>query len=119
MYWIERSKNGLDFETIGSTPGFFDNQPSHAYQFTDDKPMFGRTYYRIKQTSVDTQIHFSNEADVMILANGADMVFLYTRILSWIILTVEILEDYHSLLTVQLFNVAGQLVHTYYYKATK
>ncbi|GAB4331309.1 MAG: hypothetical protein OHK0038_06090 [Flammeovirgaceae bacterium] len=49
---VQRSEDGVTFETIGRVNGNGTTNIRHDYQFTDVEPMLGVNYYRLKQ--VDT-----------------------------------------------------------------
>lgn len=57
-YTIERSINGRDFEKIGEVNAF-GNRASNQYSFTDNKPNFGKNYYRLKIAGKDGNINYS------------------------------------------------------------
>jgi hypothetical protein len=50
---IERSKDGIEFDSIGTKPAMgFKNDFTH-YSFTDKKPGSGYIYYRLKEVDMD------------------------------------------------------------------
>lgn len=55
-YDIERSVNGITFSKIGTLKGSGNTSIQKTYQFTDEHPLAGTNYYRIKQ--VDTNLDF-------------------------------------------------------------
>lgn len=50
---IERSQNSLDFEKIGKVDGSGNSSSLHNYNFIDQNPLIGLSYYRIKQVDFD------------------------------------------------------------------
>src|SRR5580698_2616121 len=50
-YNVERSYDGINFETIGTVEGNGDQSLQPNYNFTDDKIVAGINYYRIKMVS--------------------------------------------------------------------
>ena len=46
---IERSSNNIDFEEIGQQRSQEETNADIYYEFTDENPLFGENYYRIKQ----------------------------------------------------------------------
>ena len=50
---IERSGDGRAFEAIGEVRGAGNSQQRHDYTFTDDKPLRGTNYYRLRQVDLD------------------------------------------------------------------
>lgn len=58
-YEIEKSKNGIDFETLTFIKGA-GNSTSHLKYFTvDDNPFSGLSYYRLKQVDFDKTFSYS------------------------------------------------------------
>ena len=103
---IERSADGIRFDSIG-----FINTHSNAgagaeYTFTDEMPLDGKNFYRLKQISLDTKftyspvkiIEFKNIISVKIFPNPATDILRF-RISSS-------LQNVH----VKIINAKGQLV---------
>jgi hypothetical protein len=63
-YAIERSTDGTSFTTIGTQQPLNAAQASASYSFIDNQPIVGNNYYRIKGSSINGQIQFSNVAVV-------------------------------------------------------
>lgn len=59
-YSIERSINGVDFETIALIDGAGTSQGANNYQFIDISPLSGISYYRIKQTDFSGEFSYSS-----------------------------------------------------------
>ena len=55
---IERSANGIEFESIGFVKGQGNSNRSVAYSFEDRNPM-AVNYYRLAQTDFDGTVHYS------------------------------------------------------------
>lgn len=58
-FQIERSPNGAQFEEIGRIPGAGNSSTILEYTFTDEKPLQGVNYYRLKQVDFDGQFSYS------------------------------------------------------------
>lgn len=58
-YAVERSPNGTNFDNISEIRGSV-NGGTHNYSFTDNKPIEGYSYYRIKQIDEDGSFKYSN-----------------------------------------------------------
>ncbi len=52
-FTIERSLDGLDFESIGTVKGAGTSQQEKTYYFVDERPQIGVNYYRLRQTDFD------------------------------------------------------------------
>lgn len=58
FYTIERSQNGLEFEIAGQVKGSGTSTKVLNYNFIDDNPLPGISYYRLKQTDFDGQYEY-------------------------------------------------------------
>lgn len=70
-FTIERSKNGIDFETAGITDGAGNSNYQLSYAFTDTDPYRGLSYYRLKQTDFDGRSSYSEIVAVMLTAKNS------------------------------------------------
>lgn len=59
FFTVERSTNGIDFEALGNVPGSGNSNTLKEYDFNDDAPEFGTSYYRLKQTDFDGKYEYS------------------------------------------------------------
>ncbi|HEV8084355.1 MAG TPA: T9SS type A sorting domain-containing protein [Chitinophagaceae bacterium] len=58
-FTIERSKNGITFDSIGFISSLSVAGAGAAYTFKDISPGNGKNYYRLKQINFDTKINYS------------------------------------------------------------
>ena len=56
---IQRSANGSDFSEIGEVKGAGTSYEPQEYTFTDERPLPGKNYYRLKQVDFDGKYSFS------------------------------------------------------------
>ena len=56
---IQRSSNGLDFSEIGQVKGAGTSYTPQDYTFTDERPLQGKNYYRLKQVDYDGKYAYS------------------------------------------------------------
>jgi hypothetical protein len=66
---IQKSKksklrNQTEWELIGFVEGNGTNVGERTYEFTDNSPFYGNTYYRLRQIDFDGTINYSNEIEV-------------------------------------------------------
>lgn len=59
-FTVERSANGVNFESIGMKKGAGNSTTSKYYSQFDNSPMQGISYYRLKQTDYDGKYSYSN-----------------------------------------------------------
>lgn len=60
VYEVQRSLDGVHFETIGLVFPWDNNSVSNEYAFTDKKPVGGLNFYRLKSVDKDGSSKFSN-----------------------------------------------------------
>ncbi|WP_255157650.1 T9SS type A sorting domain-containing protein [Ferruginibacter sp. HRS2-29] len=56
---IERSADGVNFETLGTVAANGSSNSIKSYSFVDTKPLRGVNYYRLKQADMDNNFEFS------------------------------------------------------------
>lgn len=56
---VERSADAQVFQEIGRLPGAGNSTVPHQYTFTDERPLTGANYYRLRQTDIDGAFSFS------------------------------------------------------------
>ena len=64
FFLIQRSKNAMDFETIGKVEGAGNSNQLSDYFFTDEKPFPNETYYRLMQNDFDGNSSYSEVIDL-------------------------------------------------------
>src|SRR5690606_16931095 len=61
---IQRSINKTDWATIGFVRGFGTSTEVHNYSYTDQSPVNGLSFYRLKQVDFDGTSEYSNTIEV-------------------------------------------------------
>lgn len=56
-YEVERSGNGSSFTTLATVTAM--NRPDGSYQFTDNQPLRGSNYYRLKMVDINGTVTYS------------------------------------------------------------
>lgn len=59
-FTVERSQDGRHFEAIAQVPGAGNSTTPLAYALTDENPLRGQSYYRLRQTDYNGDASFSN-----------------------------------------------------------
>lgn len=70
---IERSWDGESFEKIAQTPGNGDTDQASDYEFFDNSPLDGRSYYRLKQVDTDGEFAYT---EVVSVRRGEELRFI-------------------------------------------
>lgn len=63
-FYIQRSKNNINFETIDFVKGAINNSDTGNYFFTDVLPDPGQYFYRLKQVDIDDTYTYSNVVSI-------------------------------------------------------
>ncbi len=63
-YAIQRLTNGGIWETVGFVKAAGNSSTPLSYSFTDENPVEGINYYRLKQVDLDGKAHFTNTIPV-------------------------------------------------------
>ena len=106
---IERSRDGSRFEYVGTVDGAGNSFSTLSYKFTDDTPLTGISYYRLKQVDFNGAHSYSQMVAVRI--TGTDQhVSVYPNPSSGeVFLVIDNLES--ITIPVTLFDVSGRLVY--------
>lgn len=105
---VERSKNASDFESIGKIKGKRTTDLRNDYSFTDESPMKGINYYRLKQIDFDGQFSYTRAESI--IKDGDGTISLYPNP------TTNILkinfEDIDQIDNTTIYNMMGKVVKT-------
>jgi hypothetical protein len=106
-FTVEKSKDALNFETVGTISGAGNSNSSRAYSLVDFQPFSGVSHYRLKQTDFDGTFNYSKIVAIDFL-NEEYGIKIYPNPTSDII-TIDFLEHVLPPSTrVSLTNVYGQ-----------
>lgn len=73
-FTIERSANGLDWEEVTKVPGSGNRKTETSYVEYDRNPLWGKSYYRLRQTDFDGASTHFNVRSVVVNKTFADVV---------------------------------------------
>ena len=68
---LEKSKDGITFNSIGEIDGAGNSTIIHNYSFNDDNPYSGINYYRLKQTDFDGTFNYSRIIALQNISNNS------------------------------------------------
>lgn len=71
---VERSSNGKDFSLVTKVPGAGTSTQANYYSAIDHKPLYGRSYYRLKQTDFDGRSTVSSMVVINNFTNAEDQI---------------------------------------------
>ncbi|GAB5525032.1 MAG: hypothetical protein Roseis2KO_29040 [Roseivirga sp.] len=75
FYSIERSTDGLNFEVIGQLDGAGNSNDLIDYRFTDNSPLNGQAFYRLKQTDFNGEFEYSQVLRVYVEKAAATTIY--------------------------------------------
>jgi hypothetical protein len=111
---VEFSTNGIDFEKIGEVAGAGTTNEVQFYDFLHENPrrdvVLQRLYYRLKQVDFDKKYEYTNIISVEFEQSNPTVFKVYPNPTTDFIN----IETNQSDKIVQIFNVNGQLVKTFY-----
>lgn len=108
-FTIERSADGVVWETVETLPGAGDSYENLMYQTVDRSPLPGQSYYRLKQTDFDGQFSYSDIKPVSIGAVAAQQMQLFPNPTNGQI-TMDGVSG--GIKSIAIFNALGQRVDT-------
>lgn len=76
LFTVERSFDGVNYESIGTKPGAGNSNEVLSYRFVDAKPAVGTNYYRVKLTSSSGAEEYSMITPVNIEAENENAVVI-------------------------------------------
>jgi len=106
-FTIERSVDGITYEAIGEIKGAGNSSKELSYEFTDEKPLTGLNYYRIKQTDYDGKYSYSEVRSVR-FTDGASVTVSPRTTEGRVDITTD-MEDYN----VEVYTAAGAQVKAF------
>ena len=110
-FTIERSTNLENFQVVATIPGNGTTNIIHHYNTLDPNPVYGRSYYRLKQTDYDGKYSYSDVRVIDYEGPKFSSLRAYPNPLSGSNLTIVItgLKD-QTTVPVVIYNVQGQIV---------
>ncbi|MEQ8475626.1 MAG: T9SS type A sorting domain-containing protein [Fulvivirga sp.] len=108
FFTIERSSDGLSFESVATVTGAGNSSETLNYSFVDRSPLFGKSYYRLKQTDFDG----ASETFAPIAVNFTSLIsgnITFTNpVKHGGTVTIYTNADDKEILTVSVFNMTGE-----------
>jgi hypothetical protein len=107
---LERSINTFDSEVIGYVNGAGNSSQTLHYQFIDQNPLSGITYYRLKQTDFDGSYEYSEWVAVEAQDHAAKL--RATAISQPEGIMLQVTAPNEKPLQLQLIDLHGRVIHT-------
>lgn len=111
-FTIERSDDGLNYESIGVVAASGNSNNTVMYQFLDERPLGANAFYRLKQTDIDgSTSELGNQvsmcSDIAGFLNIKDV-----QISEGNLLTVIFETSISGVHQVQLIDISGRVLHS-------
>jgi hypothetical protein len=110
-YEVERSSNGSSFKKLHTLTDVNNNNSANAYEFTDEQPIIGINYFRIKSIDNNGRSSFSNIAKVYFGNTGAGIAVFPNPVVDGKI-NLYFTEQQPGDYAARLFNNNGQLIQS-------
>jgi hypothetical protein len=111
-FTVERSSNGVDFESIGTVVGAGNSDVTNNYSLTDKKPLAGNNFYRLKQTDFNGEFSLSEIKRAFFEFKFTPLIFsLYPNPVSiGEMLTLNYSVGAESKINIKVVSMSGQLL---------
>jgi len=106
-FTIERTQDGLNYETVATVKGIGTSTTQHSYSAVDESPLPGTAYYRISQTDMDGKTTRVSTT-VYTPCENAATVYAFARNANTIVAQVN--DTVAGMLTFNLINEMGQTI---------
>ncbi len=109
QFEVQRSIDATDWQSIGTIAGAGNSSKELHYSYTDDNPVWGTAYYRIKQTDFDGNYTYS---DVQIANITGSVAEIYPNPTSGN-LTLTYYASNTEVINISVMDIAGKVVMSY------
>jgi hypothetical protein len=111
QYEVEKSTDGVHFATITIQAGTANGSPSAIYVATDDRPVFGYNYYRIKSVDINGKPSYTNIVKVFMGSTKRDITIHPNPITDGII-HLQLVNQPGGRYGIRLLNKLGQVIQS-------
>ena len=104
---IERSVDGEAWSKIGTIEGHGTTSNHQQYQFIDESPLKGRSYYRLKQVDLDGTFTYSSIESVSLVSTEELIAVFPNPVVDKV--QIQLKQNYQDI-AIQLMNTKGQVL---------
>ena len=109
-FTIERSAKGKDFEKIGTVNGSGNSNSISEYSFTDNNPIQGISYYRLRQTDFDGKTTVSDIESVNISNKKNQKLTVYPNPSNGNNIQISIENDTDQISSLLIYDYSGKII---------
>ncbi|MDO7854239.1 T9SS type A sorting domain-containing protein [Hymenobacter convexus] len=111
---VERSLDGKTFRDFATVEAAGNKQSQTIYDFTDEQPLPGLSYYRLRQVDFDGSVNYSGMRTVKMGGASGESLAVYpgSTARQWVVLSTLPAEALVAPATVQVFDALGRLQRT-------
>ncbi len=109
-FTLEKSKDGINYSTIGTVAGYGTTNDPKKYEFTDKSPVFGLSYYRLQQTDYDGTTEIFRPVSVYFEGEGNNIILYPNPVVNNdLYISLSNFQD-NSDLTIEISDITGKTV---------
>ncbi|CAN5441032.1 hypothetical protein BH09BAC3_BH09BAC3_30300 [soil metagenome] len=112
FFTLQRSKEGREFEVVGTVKGAGDSQGRLNYSLVDKTPYTGLSYYRLKQTDFDKVATYSKIKSVTVGYSEAVVLVVYPNPVEDSKFTIQFNAESQGQALIEIFSVTGQKIYS-------
>ncbi|MBP6410598.1 MAG: T9SS type A sorting domain-containing protein [Pseudarcicella sp.] len=106
---VQKSSNGINFETIGKVYGSGNSKKTNNYSFVD-KNAVGINYYRLKYVEIDGTVGYSKKIKVSTDGVSSNLTLNPSFVSVGNVLVNNLTDAEQTIKTIKVYNSIGQIV---------
>lgn len=110
FYDVQRSKDGVNFQSIGRVNAVGNALYTNTYNYKDEQPLSGISYYRLKMVDTDESTAYSNIISLERAIKGTELVQLFPNP-TQSSLNYELEAQDATEVTVKIMDNYGRILH--------
>ena len=105
---VERTSDATNYEDVVSVEGAGNSIVRIDYSATDEEPLYGTSYYRLKQVDYDGTTSYS---DLVSVYNSQSKLSEFTTFYDGNVVNIKYYLDIAEIYSIRLYDVSGKLVY--------